>query len=318
MNVLVTGGAGFLGSHIAKYHLDAGDNVTILDNLSSGSIDNLSSIINHKNLEFIEEDLSRLSDLKIFTKNLDLVYHFAALVGVFNVCEKPIQTLHENVVGFYNLFEALKKNNIKPRVLFASTSEVYGKNCNGLDEESQLFMPDPKYMTISYAISKIAGENLGFCYYNLHKIPFTAVRIFNVIGPNQTGKYGMVVPRFIKQAVNNEDITIFGDGSQQRCFCDVRDFIQMLIRITETKESIGQVYNIGTQNEISILELAKLIKTLLKSSSGFKFIPYKEAYAIDFIDTIRRKPNTQKLYDLIHYECKYSLEQSILNIADTL
>lgn len=318
MKILVTGGAGFLGSSIVKFHLEQGDEVIVIDNLSTGVYENIARYIEDAKFTFIQQNIKVIENLKSVLYGMDRVYHFAAMVGVFNVNHHPIKTLHENINSFYHLLEAIRKLKHPPRVILASTSEVYGKNCYELSEDSDLVVPDLQYVTVSYAISKIANENMAFCYHQKYQIPITNIRIFNMVGPGQRGTYGMVLPRFVKQALSGEPLTVFGDGSQQRSFCDVRDFVAMLSCLVKNPESTGQVYNIGNDQEISIVQLAERVKIVLNSSSEIKFIPYEQAYGVNFMDTLRRKPNIEKLKQLIQPRFAYSLDQSILDIAKTL
>ncbi|MGE3919514.1 MAG: GDP-mannose 4,6-dehydratase [Gammaproteobacteria bacterium] len=312
MHILVTGGAGFIGSHIVEYHLNKGDTVYAVDDLSTGSIQNLKPFENHPNFRFDSADISNWSELDKAVAWADRIYHMAAVVGVYKVLDDPLRVLSVNITACERLLNEIKISGWKPRVIIASSSEVYGSSKKEfLSEDDDLIIDAHAKNRWNYPISKLADEAIGLSSYNVNNIPVTLVRFFNTVGPRQTGQYGMVVPRFVKQALAEEDITVFGDGNQTRSFCDVRDTVNMLDMLANTEKSIGEIVNVGNDREITINELAALVKTLIKSKSKVKNIPYKEAYGQEYFDIPRRRPNLKKLNSLISYQHQWTLEDTI-------
>lgn len=317
MRILITGGAGFIGSYLAEHHLAKNDRVYVVDNLSSGSINNVEPFLNNPNFYFLEEDIITWKDIEKTVSWADRVYHMAAIVGVYKVLEEPSRVLTVNIAGCERLLRAANQAHWKPRIILASSSEVYGPTEEKkLSENTNLIIESAARNRWHYAISKLAVESFGLAYYRKFGIPITMVRLFNTIGPRQKGRYGMVVPRFIDQAINNEPITIFGDGYQTRSFCDVRDVVEMMDLLASNPKSTAEIVNMGNDHEISINELAQLVKKLSDSQSDLKHISYEEAYGGSYVDIFHRRPDMEKLLSLIHYKHKWCLTDSIKDIIE--
>src|SRR3990167_3296901 len=318
MNILITGGYGFIGSHLAEYHLNRGDHAYIIDNLSTGSLDNISTFINHPLFHFEETNILTWPDLNKTINWADRVYHLAAVVGVYRVLAEPIEVVATNIAGCERVLRAVAASQWQPRTIIASSSEVYGHSQQPRQNESDtLIMESSTNARWSYSISKLADEALGTAYYRKKNSPITIVRMFNTTGSRQTGRYGMVLPRFIQQALHNEPITVYGNGTQTRCFCDVRDMITILNLLAESKTSIGKIVNVGHKREISINDLAKLVKEHAKSFSEIQYIPYKVAYQEEFSDIQRRRPDLSLLHELIQFKPNYTLEQTIDSLINS-
>jgi len=313
MHVLITGGAGFIGSSLAAFHIQSGDKVHVVDNLSTGSIKNIEPFLRNPDFTFSEHDLLEWDGLESAVSWADRIYHMAAVVGVFRVLKEPISTLATNIAGCERVLRALHKSHWNTKLIIASTSEVYGNRPDDepLHENMELLISPGHNTRWNYSVSKIADEAFALSYAREYKMDITVVRFFNVIGPNQTGKYGMVVPRFIKQAVQNEPITVYGDGTQVRAFMDIRDCVNMLQLLAETKESNAQIVNVGTSHEITIGELAQMVKKSANSKSKITYVPYDYAYGLDFEEIYHRKPELTKLRKLTGYSPKWSLSQTI-------
>lgn len=319
MRVFVTGGAGFIGSYLCKHHLDKGDEVWALDNFFTGSPKNLDSFVNHPNFHFTNDDLLIWPDLGEAVHWADRIYHMAALVGQKIVIAQPIRVLEENVLGCQKLLKAMSTKKTPPQFLIASSSEVYGKNRDSLCHENEnIHISSGECIQSSYPLSKLMDEILGLAYVKEKNYPCTIARLFNTTGARQTGRYGMVVPRFVEQAMLGNSITVFGTGSQTRSFCDVRDMVIMLDLTVSNSKSYGEIFNLGNDKEISIQQLAELVKKTLHSSSLIKHISYEEAYGFAFKDVERRKPDLKKIKNLIHYEPQWTLEKTILSISQSL
>jgi UDP-glucose 4-epimerase len=320
MHVLITGGAGFIGSNLALYHLKKGDKVQVVDNLSTGSIKNLEECFSYH--DFIFDEVNILTDDQLDNKVnwADRIYHLAAVVGVFRVLEEPISVLSTNIAGCERLLRAVQRSEWKAKVIIASTSEVYGNREGNqeLSEDMELIISPGMNSRWNYSISKLADEAFGISYAREHDLDITVIRFFNVIGPNQTGKYGMVVPRFVKQAVKNEDITIFGDGSQVRSFTDIRDVIIYLNDIAEEPTAKGEIINIGSHQEITIKALAEKVKELAGSESKFVYIPYEKAYGEEFEEIYHRKPNLTKLKRFSTHRLEWTLDETIMDLIERL
>lgn len=319
MRYLITGGAGFIGGHLAELLLkqDNCEKVVVIDNLSTGSLDNLAEIKDDCKLEVVIADLTDSTlNLDSYVENSDCIYHLAAAVGVELVVKDPAHTIYTNVHGTERILDSAVKFN--KRIIVASTSEVYGKSDKAyFSETDDLLIGCPTHSRWSYACSKLLDEFYALAYYKSHKLPATVVRFFNTVGPRQTGQYGMVIPRFVEAALNGKDIRVYGDGSQSRCFCHVFDTIRALLHLAKNEESYGQIYNIGSQRQISILELAKLIIKEVGSSSEIKIIPYEEAYESGFEDMMHRAPNVSKINKLINWQAENSLEKIIQDVKSS-
>jgi UDP-glucose 4-epimerase len=315
VRALITGGAGFIGSHLAEALLDSGNQVLIIDNLSTGSIDNISHLKTRAGFEYFVESVDNEPLLAELIDRSDVVFHFAAAVGVRLIVEQPVHTIETNVHGTEVVLKHANKK--KKLVVIASTSEVYGKsNDVPFREDSDLVMgPTPKHRW-AYACSKAIDEFLALAYWKERKLPVIIVRFFNTVGPRQTGQYGMVIPNFVRQALAGEPITVFGDGTQSRSFTHVADVVDALLKLVAAPAAIGQVINLGNTEEISIRALAERIRDLAGSSSSIKVVPYEEAYESGFEDMPRRVPNLEKARSLIGYQPRYTLDDVLLQVID--
>ncbi|MCH8029490.1 MAG: NAD-dependent epimerase/dehydratase family protein [Candidatus Dadabacteria bacterium] len=312
MHVLVTGGAGFIGSHIVTYHMDRGDNVHVVDNLLTGSLDNIAQYSDNSNFRFDEADILIWPDLDKAVSWADRIYHMAGVVGIFKVIEEPTRVLATNIAGSERVLRFVRDSGWNPVILMASSSEVYGTSGRStLDEERTLVVTPDVNSRWNYAISKMADEALGLSFVQKYGLRISILRIFNVIGSRQMGQYGMVVPRFIQQAVSSEPVTVYGDGTQTRSFCDVRDAVVMFDKLAENPSANGQIVNVGKDEEISIQALAELIIERANSSSKIVHVSYEDAYGEGFVDVRRRKPDLKKLFKLIKYKLQWSLERTI-------
>lgn len=298
MRVLITGGAGFIGSHLAESFLKQGDEVYIIDNLSTGSLDNISFLqksqdFRHNIFVTVDTILNYNAMLEL-VGTCDMVFHMAAAVGVRYILENPMESIKTNIQGTEIVLDLCNK--FKKKVLIASTSEVYGKHTHAplIESDNVIYGPSSKFRW-SYAASKLMDEFSGLAYFRTKGLPVVIARLFNTVGPRQTGTYGMVIPRFVDQAIKNEPLTVYGDGTQTRTFTYVKDVVQALIKLMEKNDTAGEVFNIGGTEEISILNLAKKIIDKTKSSSSIKIIPYEEAFEKDFEDMSRRVPSIEKL-----------------------
>lgn len=317
--VLVTGGAGFIGSHIVEYHLNKGDTVYAIDNFSSGSEKNITPYITNPKFRFKLEDILTWKDIDKIVPWADLIYHMAAIVGMFRVLKEPEKVLAVNIAGSERLLRAINAADWKARLLIASSSEVYGSSPkSSLSEDDNLIVESNARNRWHYAVSKLTDESFGLAYTAKHSLPITVLRFFNTIGPRQGGEYGMVVPRFIQQALNNEPITIFGTGEQTRSFCDVRDTVKMLDLVAENDKTIGEILNMGNDQEVSINQLAKMIKTYASSNSELIHVPYDQAYGEEFVDILRRRPDLTKLKSFINFQCDWTLEKTLRDIISDM
>ena len=315
MKALITGGAGFIGSHLTEALLDQGHEVLILDNLSTGSIENIAHIKGRPGFEYFIDTVNNEPLLAELIDQSDVVFHFAAAVGVKLIVERPVYTIETNVHGTEVVLKHANKK--KKLVVVASTSEVYGKSDKvPFREDADLVLgPTPKHRW-AYACSKAIDEFLALAYWKERKLPVIIVRFFNTVGPRQTGQYGMVIPNFVRQALAGEPITVFGDGTQQRAFTHVSDVVGALLKIIAEPTAVGQVYNIGNTEEISIRALADRVKKISGSQSTIKLIPYDEAYESGFEDMPRRVPDLSKIKALIGYETKNNLDDILTQVID--
>jgi UDP-glucose 4-epimerase len=315
MRALITGGAGFIGSHLSEALLDQGHHVLILDNLSTGSIDNIAHLKGRRGFEYFIDSVDNEPLLAELIDRSDVVFHFAAAVGVKLIVEQPVRTIETNVYGTEVVLKHANKK--KKLVVIASTSEVYGKsNDVPYREDSDLVLgPTPKHRW-AYACSKAIDEFLALAYWKERKLPIIIVRFFNTVGPRQTGRYGMVIPNFVRQALAGEPITVFGDGKQSRAFTHVTDVVGALIRLISEPKAIGQVINIGTTEEITIRELAERVRALSGSHSPIKLVPYDEAYESGFEDMPRRLPDLTKIQGLIGYAPAHTLDDILAQVIE--
>ncbi|MDO5743813.1 MAG: GDP-mannose 4,6-dehydratase [Micrococcaceae bacterium] len=317
MRTVITGGAGFIGSHLTDYLLKRGDSVTVFDDLSTGTLENLTEARKNPNFSFIEGTVLDKAAIHDAIAGSDRVFHLAAAVGVQLIVEQPLTSLRTNIHGTENVLDAVKAAGSK--LLLASTSEVYGKNSSdALHEESDRILGDALKSRWTYAAAKGIDEAFAHAYWSEYGVPVTIVRLFNTVGPRQTGRYGMVVPNLIGQALTGTPLTVFGDGQQTRCFSYVADVVPALVKLAEDERSVGQAYNLGGAQEISIFELANQIVERLESESLVSLIPYEQAYAAGYEDMRRRVPDNTKANKLIGFEPETRIPQIIDFVAGDL
>ncbi len=312
MHVLITGGAGFIGSHLTDLHLTLGDQVHVVDDLSTGVRANLAAHEDNPNFRFVEADVLIWDGLDRVVGWADRIYHLAAVVGVYRVIAEPTKVLATNIAGCERLLRAARDGGWKPQVVLASSSEVYGHNDEDiLDEDQDLTVSTRAGTRWGYSVSKIADEALGLSYSQRFGIPAVIARFFNTVGPRQIGRYGMVVPRFVAQAVRNEPITVFGGGQQTRSFCDVRDMVVALNALGDKVATDTVTCNVGNDREISIRDLAELVIKRSNSRSVIEDVPLHVAYGEDFEDIRRRRPNLSRLRELTGFKHRFTLEETI-------
>jgi UDP-glucose 4-epimerase len=312
MRVLITGGAGFIGSHLADHYVAAGDEVTILDNFSTGSKSNIAHL--DGKIATVDGDIRNIELVESLTKDADLVLHMAAALGVNTILESPLESMSTNITGSEVVLNASAKFN--KRIIIASTSEIYGKNPKQpLSENDDRVVGAPQKIRWTYSDSKAIEEAMAFALHQEKKLPVTTVRLFNTVGPRQTGRYGMVVPRFVHAAMKNEPITIYGDGTQSRVFCHVADAVQAIAIMAATDSTIGDVYNVGGTGEVTIKQLAELVLATTGSQSAITYTPYSDAYPAGFEDIQRRVPDISKVKSAIGWEPARDLKQVISDIA---
>ncbi|MGQ9517613.1 MAG: GDP-mannose 4,6-dehydratase [Anaerolineae bacterium] len=311
----MTGGAGFIGSHLAEALLKQGHQVTIIDDLSTGRFENIAHLAGHPSFRFAIETITNETVMDRLVSECDVIFHLAAAVGVQLVVSRPVQVIETNVYGSAMVLRLA--NRYRCKVLLASTSEVYGKGLQVpfREEDDRLLGPTTRSRW-SYACSKAMDEFLALAYHKQYNLPMVIFRLFNIIGPRQTGRYGMVVPRFVRQALRGDPITVYGDGRQTRCFLDVRDAVRAITGLAEAPSAVGQVFNVGSTEEISILGLAQRVKALTGSPSEIVFIPYAQAYEEGFEDFQRRVPDISKLEQLLGYRPQYSLDETLQSVMD--
>jgi UDP-glucose 4-epimerase len=315
MNILITGGAGFIGSHLADHLIDLGHSVWTVDDLSTGAVENIAHLKSHPRFHYVIDSIMNVPVLAELVDQADLIFHAAAAVGVRLIVESPVRTIETNIRGTEIVLQAAGKKR-KPVVIF-STSEVYGKSDQiPFSEDSDLVLGPTYKGRWSYACSKAVDEFLALAYWHEKKLPVIVVRLFNTVGPRQTGRYGMVLPTFIVQALRGDPVTVFGDGSQSRCFSYVSDVVGALAGLMIRSEAYGEVFNIGNAEEVTILELARRVIRQLNSKSPIKFVPYDEAYEAGFEDMPRRVPDLRKIGRLIGYRPKVGLDEMILRTAE--
>ncbi|MEK6281528.1 MAG: GDP-mannose 4,6-dehydratase [Acidobacteriota bacterium] len=315
MRVLITGGAGFIGSHLADAYVQRGDEVLVIDDLSTGTIENIRHLKEHPRFHYTIDSVHNQPVTAELVDQSDVVFHLAAAVGVKLIVESPVRTIETNVRGTEVVLALANKK--KKKVLIASTSEVYGLSADvPFREDGNLVMGATTKGRWSYACSKAIDEFLALAYWREKKLPTTVVRLFNTVGPRQTGRYGMVIPTFVRQALAGRPITVYGNGKQTRCFGYVGDVVGALVKVMDHPDSVGQVFNIGSNEEISILRLAEKVKELTESESEIVFVPYDEAYEEGFEDMPRRIPDISKIKQLVGFSPDMSLNgilQSVIS-----
>ena len=312
MRVFITGGAGFIGSHLADHYVAAGDQVTILDNFSTGSKTNIAHL--EDKITTVDGDIRNIELVESLTKETDLVLHMAAALGVNTILESPLESMSTNITGSEVVLNAAAK--FKKRIIIASTSEIYGKNPKQpLTETDDRVVGAPQKIRWTYSDAKAIEEAMAFALHQEKKLPVTTVRLFNTVGPRQTGRYGMVVPRFVHAALKNEPITIYGDGTQSRVFCHVADAVQAIATMATTDSTIGDVYNVGGTGEVTIKQLAEQVLAVTGSQSQITYTPYSDAYPAGFEDIQRRVPDITKIKSAINWTPTKDLKQIISDIA---
>jgi len=315
MRALITGGAGFIGSHLADRLLARGDQVVLLDDLSTGRHENIAHLLGRPDVEFVLGSILNADLLDDCVARVDTVFHLAAAVGVQLIVERPLESLATNIRGSELVFEKVHKHGA--RILVTSTSEIYGKNTSDrLGEDDDRILGSPLKSRWSYSEAKAIEEILAYTYWRQKGVESVIVRLFNTVGPRQTGHYGMVIPRFVNQALRGEPITVFGDGTQQRCFCYVGDIVTALIALIEEPEAYGKVFNLGGNEEVSILELAARVIAITGSASTIRTIPYDEAYEAGFEDMQRRVPDTTRAHDLVGFAPTATLDEIIAMVVE--
>jgi UDP-glucose 4-epimerase len=315
LRVLITGGAGFVGSHLAEALLSRGDEVYVLDNLSTGSIHNIAHLKEHARFHYTIDSITNEPLLAELVDRADTVVHLAAAVGVKLIVEAPVHTIETNVHGTEVVLKHANKK--KKLVLIASTSEVYGKSVEvPFREDADLVLGPTAKHRWAYACSKMIDEFLALAYWKERKLPVIIVRLFNTVGPRQTGQYGMVIPNFVRQALAGQPITVFGDGTQSRCFTYVGDVVRAMVALVDEPRAVGQVFNIGNGTEITIADLASKVKHLTESSSAIVRVPYEQAYEAGFEDMPRRVPDISKLRALVGYEPTVELDEILTRVIE--
>jgi len=317
MKVLITGGAGFIGSHLADYLIGRGDRVMALDNLSTGGLANIDHLTTRPDFELMLGSILNADLVDDAVSRADLIFHLAAAVGVRLIVEKPLESLRTNILGSEIVFEKAHKYG-KP-ILVTSTSEIYGKNSSDrLGEDDDRILGSPLKSRWSYSEAKAIEEILAYTYWREKGLPSVIVRLFNTVGRRQTGAYGMVIPRFVQQALRDEPLTVYGDGNQTRCFCSVRDVVPALVSLLEDERAYGQVFNIGGTEEVSIVELAQRVIDLTGSDSKVRFVAYDEAYEEGFEDMPRRVPDISRVHNLTGFSPSRNLDDIITEVAEEL
>ena len=312
MRVLITGGAGFIGSHLADHYVAAGDTVTVLDNFSTGTKTNIEHLVGK--VAIVDGDIRDINLVESLTQDSDLVLHMAAALGVSTILESPLESMSTNITGSEVVLNAAAKYN--KRIIIASTSEIYGKNPKQpLSETDDRVVGAPQKIRWTYSDAKAIEEAMAFVLHQEKSLPVTTVRLFNTVGPRQTGRYGMVVPRFVQAALRNEPVTIYGDGTQSRVFCHVADAVIAIAAIANTTSTIGDVYNVGGTGEVTIKELAEKVIAITGSKSTITYTPYSDAYPAGFEDIQRRVPDISKIKSVINWAPTKDLNQIISDIA---
>jgi UDP-glucose 4-epimerase len=314
-NLLITGGAGFIGSHLAERLLADGHDLTLLDDLSTGRTDNVRHLLDDPRVHLVRDSVENESTVNLLMSRCDQVYHLASAVGVKLVAEEPVRTISTTIHGTEVVLESANRFN-RP-ILITSSSEVYGKGARvPFSEDDDVVMGATRFSRWCYAYSKGIDEFLGLAYHKQFGLPVVIVRLFNTVGPRQVGMYGMVLPRFVEAAVKHQTIQVYGDGTQTRCFCHVKDATDALVRLMASPTAVGQVFNLGSDEEISINDLARRVVELAGSSSPIEHVPYRQAYGVEFDDMPRRVPRLDKIRQAIGFRPTHNLDQIIRSVID--
>ena len=313
MRFLITGGAGFIGSHLSEDLLGSGHSVVAIDDLSTGRMQNVHALSHNKRFQLVVESITNTTVMDRLVSECDIIIHLAAAVGVELIVRSPVHTIETNVMGTENVLRTARR--YRKKILIASTSEIYGKLTNvPFNEDDDSLMGATTHHRWAYATSKALDEFLALAYHKEMGLPVVIFRLFNTIGPRQRGRYGMVVPRFVRQALLGSDITVYGDGKQCRCFCDVRDVIPAIKGLAESPEAEGRVFNIGAKDEITIIDLARKVKSMCDSQSSIILVPYEQATEQGFEDMRRRIPDTSRINELIGWNPTITLDDTITDI----
>ena len=315
MNVLITGGAGFIGSHLAERMVGHGHSVLLVDDLSTGSMDNIAHLLDGRDVQFVRESVRNATTMTALVDRCDVIFHLAAAVGVQLIVDQPVHTIETNIHGSEVVLNLANKFGRK--IVVASTSEVYGKNTKTpFSEDDDTTLGSTRFTRWSYACSKMVDEFLALAYHDQYGLETIICRLFNTVGPRQTGQYGMVVPRFVRRALRGEPLQIYGTGRQSRCFCNVADVVGALSDLIECPAAVGEVINVGTTESITIEDLAAKIIELAGSSSAIERLTYEQAYGRPFDDMLMRQPDLTKIQRLIGYEPKLSLDETLQQVID--
>lgn len=316
MNILITGGAGFIGSNLVEHHLKRGDHVRVIDDLSTGCADNITPFLKNERFRFEQADLVTWKGLREAASWADRIYNLAAVVGMFHVLSHPVEVNRVNIMGCERILREASRSGRDSQIVIASSSSVYGHSpYDALREDSNLRI-SPTNPLILYALSKLTNELHATAYAEKHKVRVVTVRLFNNVGPRQRGMYGFVVPRFVQQAMTGEPITVFGDGSQTRSFCDVRDTVAILDGLAGTPAAYGKVVNVGNDREITIKQLAELVRARANSSSRIDYVPFAKAYGKEFDQIPQRRPVLDRLRGLINYRHQWTLEDTVDDLIE--
>lgn len=313
--MLITGGAGFIGSYLSEAYIQRGEEVWVIDDLSTGSLENITQLLHHPQFHFVNDTILNREILLELTGTCDVIVHLAAAVGVRLIIEEPLKSIHTNVVGTELVLEMANK--FRKKIFIASTSEVYGRNSKvPLHEDDQRIYGSTVLARWSYAATKAMDEFLALAYYRTKQLPVIIARLFNTVGPRQTGRYGMVIPRFVGQALRNDPITVYGDGSQTRTFTYVGDVVQGIMALIDEPGAVGEIFNIGGEEEITIETLALKVKTITGSSSRIEHIPYSEAYQEGFEDMERRVPDITRIQRLVGYRNTRDIDTILAKVVE--
>lgn len=315
MRALITGGAGFIGSHLAEALLASGQNVTVVDDLSTGRFENVAHLSDGRAFQFVYETVANETVMDRLVSECDMIYHLAAAVGVKLIVESPVRTIETNILGTETVLKLARR--YRRKVLIASTSEIYGKSNEKLYKEDgdRLLGPTTRSRW-SYSDSKAVDEFLALAYHKEYGVQVIIPRFFNTVGPRQSGSYGMVVPRFVQQALRGEPLTVYDDGQMTRCFCNVRDVVRAVIRLAESPMAVGEIFNVGSQEEVSVLELARMVIARTGSASRVQHIPYEQAYESGFEDMRRRMPDIAKIKSAIGWEPVIPLDETLDEVIE--